>query len=174
MISTIVAAVDGSEHQDAVLASVADIATPQGARVVLIHALLRTTPYGELYDIAERAGFLDRVKDELDQAASVPVMPAAAMGGAIPMVMISNETLEKIGEGIVSAARAGLERHGLTVTARIVDADPADAVVAAATEEGADILAVGSRGLGRLKGFVLGSVSQRVLHEAPCACLVVK
>jgi len=174
MISTIVVAVDGSEHQDAVLALAAELAETHGARLVLAHALLRAIPYGELYELAERHGFLDRVKAELDQASATPVMPAAAMGGAIPVIMVSQDTLEHVGSEVLAAARRSVEGRAIAIESRIADAPPADAVVEIARAEGADILVIGSRGLGRIKGMLLGSVSQKVVQDAPCAVLVVK
>ncbi|GGK49677.1 universal stress protein [Salinarimonas ramus] len=174
MISTIVVAVDGSEHQDAVVALAAEIAQARGARLVLAHALLRGVPYGELYSVAERLGFLDRVKAELDQASATPVMPAAAMGGAIPVIMVSPDTLHHVADEVLAAARRALEREGVAVETRVLDAPPAEAILQIASEEGADLLVIGSRGLGRVAGMILGSVSQKVLHDASCAVLVVK
>ncbi|MGP9820216.1 universal stress protein [Salinarimonas sp. NSM] len=174
MISTIVVAVDGSAHQDTVLALAAEIAEARGARLVLAHALLRGVPYGELYAVAERLGFLDRVKAELDEASATPIMPAAAMGGAIPVIMVSPDTLRHVADEVIAAARRTLEGRGITIDTRIADAAPAEAIVTVAEEEGADLLVIGSRGLGRLQGMILGSVSQKVVHDAPCAVLVVK
>lgn len=38
----------------------------------------------------------------------------------------------------------------------------------------ADLLVVGSRGLGGFKGLVLGSVSQQLANHAPCSLLIVR
>jgi nucleotide-binding universal stress UspA family protein len=50
------------------------------------------------------------------------------------------------------------------------DEDPVGTLVEAATD--ADLLVVGSRGLSGLRS--LGSVSERVAHQAPCSTLVVR
>ena len=49
--------------------------------------------------------------------------------------------------------------------------DPA-AVLAQRAEEGVDLLLVGSRGYGPLRAVLLGSVSSRLVREAPCPVLV--
>lgn len=47
-------------------------------------------------------------------------------------------------------------------------------IVRIASEEHFDLIVMGTRGLGGAKAWLLGSVSQRVITEAPCPVLVVK
>lgn len=57
------------------------------------------------------------------------------------------------------------------VTARTIRGAAAAALLEAA--KGADLLVVGSRGHSALTEFVLGSVSLRVIHLAPCPVVVI-
>jgi nucleotide-binding universal stress UspA family protein len=57
------------------------------------------------------------------------------------------------------------------IDVHVVNDLPARAVLSRA--EGAWLLVVGSRGLGGFKGLLLGSVSQQIVHHAPCPVLVV-
>jgi nucleotide-binding universal stress UspA family protein len=50
---------------------------------------------------------------------------------------------------------------------------PAGALDEAAVENKADLIIVGTRGRGPWIGSVLGSVSQRLLHNPPCPVLVI-
>jgi len=50
---------------------------------------------------------------------------------------------------------------------------PAEAILAAASSEKADLIVLGSRGLGPVKELLLGSVSHRVVSHASCPTLVV-
>ena len=51
---------------------------------------------------------------------------------------------------------------------------PAEVICDLATELSADLVVVGSRGLGRLDRLLLGSVSTSVVQRAPCPVLVVR
>jgi nucleotide-binding universal stress UspA family protein len=52
--------------------------------------------------------------------------------------------------------------------------DVADAICEYCKNVDADLVIVGRRGLGLLKGVLLGSVSEKVLKNSPCSVLVVK
>ncbi|MEM2981913.1 MAG: universal stress protein, partial [Candidatus Bathyarchaeia archaeon] len=49
-----------------------------------------------------------------------------------------------------------------------------DIIVNIAKEEKTDLIIIGSRGLSGVKRFLLGSVSNRVSHHAPCPVLIVR
>jgi nucleotide-binding universal stress UspA family protein len=55
--------------------------------------------------------------------------------------------------------------------AAVLEGQPADALLGASKD--ADLIVVGSRGLGGFKRLMLGSVSDQVVHHAPCPVLVV-
>lgn len=56
----------------------------------------------------------------------------------------------------------------------LIEGDPAEAIIDVARTRSSDIIVMGSRGLGRLAGLVLGSVSQKVVAHAPCPVLIVR
>lgn len=57
------------------------------------------------------------------------------------------------------------------VRGELVEAAPAHGLLEAART--ADLLVVGSRGLGGFTSLLLGSVSQQVVHHAPCPVVIV-
>jgi len=67
-----------------------------------------------------------------------------------------------------------LEGRGLRVSTRLTDLPPAEAIVGAAKEIGADLIVMSTRGLTGLKHLVLGSVAERTLRHAPCPVLALK
>jgi nucleotide-binding universal stress UspA family protein len=77
----------------------------------------------------------------------------------------AQETLDRILDE-VGAADSGVE-----VTTVVHEGQAADVICAEA--KGADLLVVGSRGLGGFRGLLLGSVSQQCAHFAPCPVLIV-
>jgi nucleotide-binding universal stress UspA family protein len=68
------------------------------------------------------------------------------------------------------ASRA--KEFGLDPTVHASTAAPAEAIVQVATDEGADLIVVGNKGM-HGSHRVLGSVPNSVAHHAPCAVLIV-
>lgn len=67
-----------------------------------------------------------------------------------------------------------LKAHG--IRAKVVErrGDAAAMILDEAETEGAEVIVMGTRGLGSGKRWLLGSVSTKVLHHAPCNVLVVR
>lgn len=74
----------------------------------------------------------------------------------------------------LSDARATLVDKGLEPTLVEGHGDPAEVIVEAAKSGGADLVIVGTRGRNAVQRTLLGSVSSKVVHDAPCDVLVVR
>jgi len=64
--------------------------------------------------------------------------------------------------------------QGIDVTAHISSRFPSEAVSDLASELGADLIVMGTRGATGLKHILLGSVAERTIRIAPCPVLTVK
>jgi nucleotide-binding universal stress UspA family protein len=73
---------------------------------------------------------------------------------------------------LVEKAVAELD-PGLEVRARKLTGPIADAIAAACTEDGVELLVTGSHDYGPLRRALAGSVSTRLIHIAPCPVLLV-
>jgi nucleotide-binding universal stress UspA family protein len=60
------------------------------------------------------------------------------------------------------------------VHTEILEGSPAEAIIEVATTHKSDLIVMGSRGLGRLAGLLLGSTSQKVVSHAPCPVLIIR
>jgi nucleotide-binding universal stress UspA family protein len=56
----------------------------------------------------------------------------------------------------------------------ILEGPPAEAILDVANTRKSDLIVMGSRGLGRLSGALMGSQSQKVVQHAPCPVLIVR
>jgi nucleotide-binding universal stress UspA family protein len=106
-------------------------------------------------------------------ASVVYVRPAIGeLGAPFYQRKLSEQMAEA--EAALEAARAEAEKAGASVETDILEGDAADMVVDVARIRGADVIVVGSRGLGAVTGALLGSVSSAIVHKADRPVLVVK
>ena len=101
------------------------------------------------------------------EPAAVAVGSVITAGGVEPEIF--EETAERTLADVLGAVDTtelpqGIESH-------VVAGAPAHALLDAAKD--ADVLVVGSRGLGGFTGLLLGSVSQQVAHHATCPVVIV-
>jgi nucleotide-binding universal stress UspA family protein len=73
-----------------------------------------------------------------------------------------------------SLVKAKKFKAKLKISTKLLKGRAADKIVDEANEGGFGLIVVGSRGLGGIKEFLLGSVSDRVADEAKCPVLIVK
>lgn len=109
-----------------------------------------------------------------------PLMAAAAAPYAFPVqysVKIDEELRAQAADFAERAERRLCEcLPGLAgkVATRVVRGAPAPSIVLEAEEWKADLIIVGSHGYGFWERMLLGSVSNAVVHHAPCSVLVVR
>ena len=72
----------------------------------------------------------------------------------------------------VAVAHGYLRERGIEAEMKIAHGAPTEEIWKAASEGGYDLLVVGSRGRGALGELILGSVSQRLVDDAPCPVLI--
>ena len=80
----------------------------------------------------------------------------------------------KRGEEIIETARKQLGRTSIKMDEELLEGPAPEAILSVAATRKCDLIVMGSRGMGSLKGMVLGSVSTKVSHYARCSVMVVR
>lgn len=75
---------------------------------------------------------------------------------------------------ILDKCKALAEKSGAKIETVMAEGDPAATIIGYIEQGGFDTIVIGSRGHGKLKEMVLGSVSSKVLHHAKAAVMIVK
>jgi len=173
MTKHILVATDGSDKAREAVTMAAKLAKGLGTRLTILHVILHGLRAEEASRLAEAEHLVRRVSAvTMPQLGRVPgsmgELFRASQGDIGQMVSVLGD---RIAEDAADYARGiGVGN----VETRVEPGDYAETILAVAEEIGADMIVVGSRGLGRLKGMLVGSVSQKIIQHARCSVLVVR
>jgi nucleotide-binding universal stress UspA family protein len=146
-MATIIVGVDGSDGAAEALRWVLGEARLRGADVRVVHAwsvpLVLSIPSADAFGVPEPAGSLEEVRT----------------------------ALRKEAEKVLEASLVGVKADDIVIERELAEGKAARVLIDAA--KNADLLVVGTRGLGGFTGLLLGSVSQQCTHHAPCPVVVV-
>ena len=144
MYQRILIPTDGSSYSEAALPYGLALAKRLAVPVVLLYAVEETLP---------------------------PLL--ASSPGMIPQEFIDEyeHGIHQEGEAALARAEKQAKEAGVPVEKKLVVGRPALAILAEAKPT--DLIVMGTHGRNSLAAFVLGSVTMRVLHEAPCPVLAV-
>lgn len=87
---------------------------------------------------------------------------------------IARENAEKVLGDTKAKVSAKIGTDEVTISTEILIGSPESRIVETAEELGANLIIVGSHGYNRWERLLLGSVSDSVVHHAPCSVLVVR
>jgi nucleotide-binding universal stress UspA family protein len=103
----------------------------------------------------------------------LPVPGLPGMGAVVGKAQIARYYQEE-GAANLSVAKRRLDTAKLRYEAHVLVGDIAGTIVKHARAKRCDIICMGSRGMGGLKGALVGSIATKVLHIADRPVLVVK
>ena len=115
-----------------------------------------------------------RLRDARLRVVTAWHVPVLAYGGGIapPPLPDMGDDLESAARASVENALAGVASDGVEIETVVREGRPVEVLLEEA--EGADLLIVGSRGLGGFGGLLLGSVSAQCAQHAHCPVVIVR
>lgn len=119
-------------------------------------------------DLAEATGATVTFLHVYD-ASAVAIMGMSSLSGADV-----DAAIERVSRSYLEQARKVLENRPVEIKTEARVGHASSEIVAYAKSEGVDLIVVGSRGMTAFKGLLLGSVSDQVVHHAPCPVTVVR
>ena len=147
MIARILVTVDGSDASTRAVELAAELAAATQAELVALHVIRDLPLPPELREMVAAGEITESRQEILENSARIMLERAEA-----------------------KAAEVGVE----AVRSVVENGDPGTRIVAWAADNGADLIVMGSRGLGQVEGMLLGSVSRKVCNISPVNCLTVK
>ena len=86
-----------------------------------------------------------------------------------------SDVLDFVGKKILNDAEARAVKKGATmVKSALEHGDPATAIMRYAKRRKIDLIVLGTRGLGQVKGVLMGSVSRKVTNLSDISCMIIR
>ena len=108
----------------------------------------------------------------------VPALAVPVTGGPGLVPYMDAGVVQEISEEFHTIADQAvsrlLDQEKIPYTIRHGFGHPVDVIVSAAQDVQSDLIVMGSRGMGDFKRFLIGSISDGVLHHAHCAVLIIR
>ena len=166
---------DGSEHADKALDLAIDLAEKYEAEIIVLHVRLGSQSVFDMLPLAEKlqadAAVIEKLKELYDASIETVSTP---YGGMVSLPVPDN-IVQVIGKLICAKAKLLAEARGVTgVRTYVVDGSPVERILTAEERENADMIVMGSRGLGKWGDLFMGSVSHNVSHLSKGTCVTVK
>ncbi len=147
MFKNILVAIDGSKASTNALEAAAELSAKFGAELHILHVV---------------------------REMQVPLNPGL-MEAYEKLQRQRHDVLSSAGEQLINQAKRSVEARGIgAVETDIGSGDPASAIVDYAARNKIDLIVIGSRGLGQVKGMLMGSVSRKVSNTTKTTCLIIK
>lgn len=137
---------DGSENSKKALAYVKALALNFEAKVTVMHAYPSS--------VTEWVGLHDR-----------PIITKARKQ--------RDDILKEYGRQLLKETEEELSKTGIRTDVQLVPKDARYAIVDTLKENHYDLVVMGTRGLGTVKSFLMGSVSYYVIHHTQCPVLCI-
>lgn len=148
-VSRVLAPLDGSRHSDEVVQFLLQMPLPRRAQVLLM------TVVQSFAAAFVRTYTLDRERDR-------------------EILAQLQKAEEEAGERLMMAAESEFHKARYRVLTTVTRGDPSREILREADRQDVDLIALGAKGLTGVRGFLLGSVAQRVARYAKSSVLIVR
>ncbi|MFQ4137670.1 universal stress protein [Nodosilinea sp. PGN35] len=158
MYQKILVALDNSPASDALFAEALELAQATEGALLLVHSLSNQDDNSPL-----------PISPKLDSIYWAPGTELDLEAWRQAWVRYETESIDRLRHYAAIANTAGIPAEF-----RQLIGNPAAVICKAAQEWDADLILIGTRGRKGIAELVLGSVSNEVMHKAPCSVLVLK
>ena len=110
----------------------------------------------------------------MTQARSPAPVPAPAWDPSPHLSRPVQDALEDAAEELFEGLRRTAQARGVDLETRILVGHAAEQILRLAADTGTDLIVVGHRGHSKIREWLFGSTSRRVVSHAPCSVLVAR